>query len=477
MRRFLLAVLLLLPAAVLAEPPQQQWFTALLDGRKIGQLEAGRTLRDGTVHTTQRMALVLDRAGSRVTMESASEAVETPAGAPLSFANASRLSGSATRIDGTVAGGNATVQISGDHVDQARQVPWPAGALLPEGLRLAGLRAGLTPGTRYTALAFQDLTLDAIEITTVVGPRERVDLPGGARELVRLAQTLHFPGAPVATTAWVDEDLTAWKFIMPVLGADLTLLACERACAEAPNQTSDLFERLLMKSPRPLTPAELGDGLRYTLAARNGDAARLALPQTAEQRSERQDGRWRVEIRRDAGTGGGPAPVAADRAANDWLQSGAPEIVALARRGAGAGGDAAVRMQRLEGFVRGFITTKSLGVGYASALEVARKPEGDCTEHAVLLAALARADGIAARVVTGLAYAPGFAGTRDAFVPHAWVQAWTGDRWRSYDAALDGFDAGHIALAVGDGDPWRFYAGLDTLGNLVLEAVEPVASR
>ena len=126
MRRFLLAVLLLLPAATFAEPPQQQWFTALLDGRKIGQLEAGRALHDGTVHTTQRMALVLDRAGSRVTMESASEAVETPAGAPLSFANASRLSGSATRIDGTVAGGNATVRISGDHVDQTRQVPWPA---------------------------------------------------------------------------------------------------------------------------------------------------------------------------------------------------------------------------------------------------------------------------------------------------------------------------------------------------------------
>ena len=61
------------------------------------------------------------------------------------------------------------------------------------------------------------------------------------------------------------------------------------------------------------------------------------------------------------------------------------------------------RMRNLETFVRGFISRKTLGVGYASALEVARDPQGDCTEHAVLLAALGRALGIATRVVDGLA--------------------------------------------------------------------------
>ena len=40
----------------------------------------------------------------------------------------------------------------------------------------------------------------------------------------------------------------------------------------------------------------------------------------------------------------------------------------------------------------------------ATAAEVARSREGDCTEHAVLLAALARARGIPARVAMGLVY-------------------------------------------------------------------------
>ena len=46
----------------------------------------------------------------------------------------------------------------------------------------------------------------------------------------------------------------------------------------------------------------------------------------------------------------------------------------------------------------------------------------------------------------------------------------------SFDAALYGFDAGHIALSYGDGDPWNFYDGVNTLGNfeiLAIEALEP----
>jgi hypothetical protein len=128
-------------------------------------------------------------------------------------------------------------------------------------------------------------------------------------------------------------------------------------------------------------------------------------------------------------------------------------------------------MKRLETRVRAHITDKSMRIGYASALETLRAREGDCTEHAVLLAALGRARGIPTRVVNGLAYASAFAGRQQVFVPHAWVQAWIGDRWASFDAALPGFDAGHIAFSAGDGDPAGFFAGVSLLGNVrIVEA-------
>jgi hypothetical protein len=90
----------------------------------------------------------------------------------------------------------------------------------------------------------------------------------------------------------------------------------------------------------------------------------------------------------------------------------------------------------------------------------------------VLLAALGRALDIPTRVVDGLAYTDHYAGKEHVFVPHAWTQAWVDGHWQSFDAALPGFDAGHIALSVGDGDPWRFFAGMDTLGHLRIERVE-----
>ena len=168
-------------------------------------------------------------------------------------------------------------------------------------------------------------------------------------------------------------------------------------------------------------------------------------------------------------------PEPSDLHANDWLQSDAPKIIALAKQAVGDARTPHEQMQRLERFVHGFIKTKDLNVGYASALEVAKHPEGDCTEHAVLLAALGRARGIATRVIDGLAYVNNYAGNEHVFVPHAWVQAYVDGHWQSFDAALAGFDAGHIALSVGDGDPWRFFAGFNTLGRLRVEVIEPLA--
>lgn len=472
------ACLLLVPLLAHAQPPRHMWFTVLLDGRKIGSFENRREIvhENGAdrVVTTQKLDLVLERAGVGIALGTEETSEESLAGEPVAFSSVSRLSGTETRIEGEVRDGRITVTTRNGGPAQRSRMAWPSGALLPEGLRLAGMRAGLKPGTRYRALAFQPSDLDAIPIDTVVGATELVDLPTGPKWLSVIDQTLVFPGAPAQSRAWVSADQTVHKLVMPLLGVDLTLLACDRVCAQAPNQDSDIFARTLMPAPRALTTAERAQGLRYVLVPRDGGAA-LELPDTDEQRV-RKDGRnLIVTVRASASPGAEPAPTAADYAATDWLQSGAPEIIGLAHKAVGDASTSLARMQRLQTFVQGYIENKNLGVGYASALEVARQPSGDCTEHAVLLAALGRSLGIATRVVDGLAYAPGFAGIEQMFVPHAWVQAWIDGRWQSFDAALDGFDAGHIALSVGDGDPWRFYAGLGALGRVDLHRVDPVA--
>ena len=454
-------------------PPADQWFTVLLDGRKIGSFESRREAGGDTVVTTQSLDLVLERAGSSVILRSSERSTESAEGKPLAFGSTTRLSGEDATVEGVVHDGSAQVTTRTGGAESVRNLAWPRGALLLEGTRLAGMRAGLAPGTRWTALTFQPSSLDAVEVTSVVQPAEDVDLPAGRMRLVPVDQTAALPGAPMKSRAWVDATQTVYKLTMPLFGVELTLLACDRACATAPNQGSDVFARTLVTAPRAITPEELQGSMRYVLAPRT-PGARLDAPETGEQRVTRAGDTLVVEVDRAARAGSEAAPQPADYRPNDWLQSRAPEIVRLALQAVGDAGDPRERMQRIQSFVRGFIRDKNLDVGYASALEVARRPEGDCTEHAVLVAALGRAVGIPTRVLDGLAYAPGFAGRDRVFVPHAWAQAYVDGRWQSFDAALPGFDAGHIALSIGDGDPWRFFSGLDLLGRVDLREAAPV---
>jgi hypothetical protein len=107
---------------------------------------------------------------------------------------------------------------------------------------------------------------------------------------------------------------------------------------------------------------------------------------------------------------------------------------------------------------------------YDSAAQALARRSGDCTEAALLLAAAARARGIPARVVYGVAYSSRFTGQSHVFSPHMWVQVWDGARWRSFDAALERFDAGHIALVVGDGAFETFAPATSIIAELKIEA-------
>jgi hypothetical protein len=87
------------------------------------------------------------------------------------------------------------------------------------------------------------------------------------------------------------------------------------------------------------------------------------------------------------------------------------------------------------GFTSKYISSKSLSRGFDIASDVAKSHEGDCSEHAVLLAAIARRHQLAARVVFGFAVLR-FSGRLPILVGHAWVEIHDGKSWLLADAAL-----------------------------------------
>jgi transglutaminase-like putative cysteine protease len=80
------------------------------------------------------------------------------------------------------------------------------------------------------------------------------------------------------------------------------------------------------------------------------------------------------------------------------------------------------------------------------ASDVIRNLRGDCTEHAVLLAALMRSQGVPSRVAIGFVHVPNPA----SFAPHMWTEAFIDEKWVPFDATRGSRGIGMTHVKVGD---------------------------
>ena len=138
------------------------------------------------------------------------------------------------------------------------------------------------------------------------------------------------------------------------------------------------------------------------------------------------------------------------KTANLMIDSDNPLIRQLAQN-AGKGSKNIIELsEKLFFFVQKYLIHKNFKVGFASATETAKKREGDCTEHAVLLAALGRAMGIPTRVASGIAYLKNFKGEKNVMGFHMWTEFHLRGKWMRLDSALGkiGTHADRITLSV-----------------------------
>jgi len=121
---------------------------------------------------------------------------------------------------------------------------------------------------------------------------------------------------------------------------------------------------------------------------------------------------------------------------NSFLDISDPVLRRLASEGGGDATNPPAVAGNLRKFVADYITQKDLSVGFATASETAQSHEGDCTEHAVLLAALGRIRGLPTRVVAGLVYLPEYEGQSDILGFHMWTQFYLNNQWMDFDSAV-----------------------------------------
>ncbi|MDA1013535.1 MAG: transglutaminase-like domain-containing protein [Planctomycetota bacterium] len=161
--------------------------------------------------------------------------------------------------------------------------------------------------------------------------------------------------------------------------------------------------------------------------------------------------------------------------ATRFLQSTDPRVVDHARRAAGGAVGNLQISRKLESYVHQKVGKSNFSTAMASAAEVAKSMEGDCTEHAVLLAAMLRARRIPSRVAIGVVYVD----SRAAFGGHAWTEAYIDGQWYPLDAMLGkgGIGPAHIKMAqssFADDAPApvaSFFPLMSVLGKMQVEVV------
>jgi hypothetical protein len=449
------------------EPVFEEWVVVVLDGKTCGY-GMTTTKRVDTPSgpgflTYHHEEFSIRRDGAIVKTTSTSRVIEDADGGVLSF---DQIDDSGTPVESRgVRHGDALVVTSRGQTERFRLPRLAAHG--PEAVRRATLRVPLRPGEPFSLDTFETDYPQAVvvEAGTVVD-REAHDVRGQVRDLWKLSSGVSdLPG--VKSITWVDDhgnDVES-ATTLPSIGTIHEYVTDRAECMKQP-EGAEIFAASLIRPTRAVANVrELGRAV-YRLTCANVNEPLPIWNGDGQRVLESAPGRCTVEVNVV------PVPPAdatwrlphADTPElhrylqpSGYLEINDPLVQSLARQAVGGETNPVLAAHKIESFVRDYIVHKDLKVAFGSAAETAKSREGDCTEHAVLCAALGRVVGLPTRCVVGFGYVPpgdaeptiAAASGADTglFGFHMWAEAWIGDgRWVPMDAALDGFDAGHIAV-------------------------------
>ncbi|MEW4526607.1 transglutaminase family protein [Maioricimonas sp. JC845] len=435
--------------------PDESWQVVYIGGKRIGYAYSSeRTLnRNGeTVILTDVLTqMTITRFNGQLTMRVKQQIEEDNDGNLLKFTfEVENPPNSRTRTLGVVKGDQLHLTTSSGGRTQESTQPWDRDVKSPAWQERTLREKPLKEGESRTFRTFDPQFNRVAEIRlTNEGTAETAMLDGKTRTLehIRMTHSL-LPGFIV--DSYTDEGGRTLKTETNLLGTVTYEVSEEVALEEIAGDELDLALETLVEVEKIERPFETAS-VTYRITVEGGVQNDHFPEGPTQQRNPISDDVVELtvtSIRPGAGDGNAPAsptPGPDYLDSTRFLECKDPKIVELAAEGAASEGTDAEVAIALEKFVHQKIRTKDFSTALATASEVARSLEGDCTEHAVLLAALLRARGIPSRVAIGLVYAPRHSG----FAGHMWTEAFLDGRWVPLDATLGrgGIAATHIKMS------------------------------
>lgn len=465
------------------------WYTLMMMGKKAGYLHSVCKREGNLITTTSKMLLAIKREAIRIEIGVDTVFVETVDGKPVSMKATKKLGALPVTEEVTFGDGHATLSVSQagtkNEDSKPKTKPLPKESFFPPAAAEREMRRQRALGQDKVVVRTIDPSeaLSFITITREYKGTENVKVMGKVVRALRASSTMDkYPG--LTTEEYLDDRGELVRTVVNMGGIQMEQLLADRELALLEKDAPELLVSTTIKLDKPIDkPRELQSG-KFVLTVTDGELS--TLPSVGYQSFERVGpgaGRVVVDLART-----GSAPTEAELADPSFMEASTMvnwrdvEVAKLTKRALPAPtASDPERAEKLRQFVSKIIDQKDMSVGFASASETARTLTGDCTEHAVLLAALLRGSGIPSRVCSGLVYVESFGGEKNVFGYHMWAQALLntpqGKRWVDLDAAIGGpraFDATHITLgtsALADGQTENYLVTMAPLiGRLVIKA-------
>lgn len=477
-------------AQAVAEKPaateaRESWDILFMQGSRVGYTHTieRRIERDGKplLEIESETQITAKRFGEKLEQTMQFNSLETPQGQLKEFRSTLQMGPSPVVTTGRVEGDKLRIETVAGEKREVAELPWKDSIMSFNAIDQSLRRDPLEPGERREFESLMPVFNTVAKVTVEADKLEDVKLLDETRKLLRVESKTSVGGLNIDTTFWVDEHGEAWKSESPLMGQVTYRSTREEALKPSDEPAGDLALTTLVHvkdMPKNLRGAER---VEYRVKLKSGKPAdtfaQLGWQQV--QPLEEHEARIAVEKCGPERLPSQPAPAdqqptAEDREPNSLIQSDDPLVKSLAAEGVGSAETPAEKALALEKFVHEKIAKKDFSTVFASAAEVAKSCEGDCTEHGVLLAALLRANDIPSRTVVGLVYVRGL----KAFGYHMWTEAWLGDRWVPLDATLGhgGTGIGHLAITTSNlagASPYAVFLPVaQVLGQLDVEVVK-----
>jgi len=460
-------IILLSSAIISAKPkksitkPDIEWRSIFINNIKVGYTKTQRIVYTDRIRNIEFSVMKMKIKDKIYNKRLYSEIIETKKGTPISFYTIQTAGDVFQIIKGTVDNKKIIhVTINNNGKIKKFTKKWPKGALLDEGIELLYKNKKMPLYKKYSYLKFSTLSLKASKVEFHYGPKEKVNIGGTIQKLKKVYFTSYDFNIPLKSIAYVTDKDKLKKSIGKIGIFEFIIIPSTEKYALHFDLKKELQLRKYIKSPYRITWIDLNLPIHYTLKLKS-DKFQILFPKTTEQSISKMTSNNEIiltvkkvtpDIKTTKKYSGSDKKILRALKAGQHIQSDAKEIIALSKK---AIGDAKTQYQKainIKNFVYNYITKKNLSIAYASALEVYKSREGDCTEHSVLCAALCRAAGIPTRLATGLVYISEFDNSKNIFVPHQWVQVYISNKWISIDPAMKDFSTGHILLNYRYGD-------------------------